>query len=541
MSLFRELLYLPVRAVRSLISAISRPSRFFGSGQRLFGLSLPARVSIIVAVLLLLGVAVHLLLAHFTQHRFFRPLVNDPKYLAGTIVLVVLIPVVVYYMVKYWLEGEVSPYAEIDLAWRAGLDALERNGIDLTQTPLYLVLGTSGEEQEKAIFEACRMSLNVSGVPQGPAALHWYANAEAIYLVASQTCASSWLAANVQDDSAVEYVAGPEPASTGNSIRATMVIGADSGSSAELPKTASSPSPATVQRRGSPDIYGTMVLSGEPGPSASPQRAGARIRKLDFDAKRLEYVCHLLGRSRRPVCPLNGIFALMPFGLIQRSDDSALGVNQAVQQDLRSIRKVANLRCPVTAVVIGMEQENGFRELVRRVGREQALNSRFGKGFDLPNFPLPERIGALTRQACGAFEAWVYALFKERDALKRPGNRQLYALLCKIRQSVYERLDKILVDGFASDQEKRNGDDEPLYFRGCYFAATGSTEDRQAFVKSVFEDLPRNFAGELQWTREALEEDARYHRLAGIAGWLDFLLILALVAVLFGWKFVFPK
>ena len=44
MSFFRSLLSLPVQAVRSLFTAILSPGRFFRSGQRLFGLSLPARV-----------------------------------------------------------------------------------------------------------------------------------------------------------------------------------------------------------------------------------------------------------------------------------------------------------------------------------------------------------------------------------------------------------------------------------------------------------------------------------------------------------------
>lgn len=539
MSLFRNLLYLPVRAVQSLITAISSPGRFFGSGARLFGLSLPARVSIIVAVLLVIGVTVHLLLAHFTQHRYLKPLIHDPKYLAGTVVLVVLIPLVVYFMVKFWLEGEVSPYQEIDLAWKAGLDELERHGIDITLTPLYLVLGAAGDAQEKAIFEACRMSLNLVGVPQGPAALHWYANPDAIYLVTSQTSALSWLAGNA--GKAPEPAAGLEPASPADSIRGTLITGGD-GPAPDIRGTADSLPPTLGQDRPSGgEIYGTMVLSSVPGTATASPRGAGRVRRLDFDPKRLEYLCHLLGRSRRPICPLNGIFTLLPFGLIAQSDDAAVSVNQAVQQDLRSIRKISNLRCPATAVVIGLEEESGFRELVRRVGRDRALNARFGKGFDLPNFPLPERIGALARQSCGAFETWVYALFKERDALKRQGNRQLYGLLCKIRQDVYQRLDKILVDGFASDPERRDSDDQPLYFRGCYFAATGATEDRQAFVKSVFEDLPRNFAADLQWTREALNEDTRYHRLAGMAGWLDLLLIVALAAALFGGKYIFPK
>ena len=540
MSLFRNLLLLPVRAVRSLFVAISSPRRFFGSGQRLFGLSLPARVAIIVAVLLVVGVTIHLLLAHYTQHRYLKPLIQDPKDLAVTVLLVVLIPVVVYYTVKLWLEGEVSPYREIDLAFRAGLDELERHGIDITQTPLYLVLGTFAEAQEKALFDACHASLNLAGVPQGPAALRWYANPDAIYLFTSQTSALSWLAANARKAGEARAPSEPEPASPGGPIRATLVAGGEAadgdGRGGAVAATA-----VSAPRHASADVYGTMVVSSVAAAAAPSHHGAARIRKLDFDSKRLEYVCHLLRRARRPICPLNGILVLLPFALIQESDDAAVSVNQAVQQDLRGIRRVGNVRCPATALVVGMEEESGFRELVRRVGRDKALNARFGKGFDLSNFPLPERIGALTRQACGAFETWVYALFKEKDALRRQGNRQLYALLCKIRQSVYQRLDGILVDGFSRDPEKRDSDNQPLFFRGCYFAATGTTEDRQAFVKSVFEDLPQNFAGDLQWTAEALEQDSRYHRLAGLAGWLDFVLVLGLVGVLFGWRLLFPK
>jgi hypothetical protein len=47
-----------------------------------------------------------------------------------------------------------------------------------------------------------------------------------------------------------------------------------------------------------------------------------------------------------------------------------------------------------------------------------------------------------------------------------------------------------------------------MLFSGCYFAATGETEDRQAFVRSVFDKLPSE-QEELEWTDEALEWDAR--------------------------------
>ena len=59
------------------------------------------------------------------------------------------------------------------------------------------------------------------------------------------------------------------------------------------------------------------------------------------------------------------------------------------------------LRCSVTALVTGIEEESGFRELVRRVGRDKARDSRFGKGFSEDNEPLGERLEALAIHACG--------------------------------------------------------------------------------------------------------------------------------------------
>ena len=49
---------------------------------------------------------------------------------------------------------------------------------------------------------------------------------------------------------------------------------------------------------------------------------------------------------------------------------------------LDDLQRVAT-RCPVTAVVVGMDQERGFRELIRRIGREDVAKQRFGQRFDL--------------------------------------------------------------------------------------------------------------------------------------------------------------
>ena len=58
--------------------------------------------------------------------------------------------------------------------------------------------------------------------------------------------------------------------------------------------------------------------------------------------------------------------------------------------------------------------------------------------------------------------------------------------------------------------ESRNSEavDHHFLFGGCYFAASGETEDRQAFVTSVFRKMMDQEA-ELSWAPEAIAEDER--------------------------------
>jgi type VI protein secretion system component VasK len=246
--------------------------------------------------------------------------------------------------------------------------------------------------------------------------------------------------------------------------------------------------------------------------------------------QRLQYVCRLIRRARQPLCPINGVLTLLPFGLIQRSAPEGIEVQRAVKRDLETLVRGLMVRFPVTAMVVGLEEESGFRELVRRVGRDRARGQRFGKGFSLWNPPTPDRLEAVAAHACGAFEDWVYTLFREKGALSKPGNTKLYALLCKIRRNVQGRLAGILAGAYAAENDPDRLAGSPL-FGGCYFAAVGPTEDRQAFVKSVLDKLPQQ-QEDLEWTDDALREDDRYQRLALWGLGVDMLLLSGLVGLI---------
>jgi hypothetical protein len=110
----------------------------------------------------------------------------------------------------------------------------------------------------------------------------------------------------------------------------------------------------------------------------------------------------------------------------------------------------------------------------------------------------------------------VYTLFRESQALSRPGNIQLYGLLCKIRCTLKSRLAEVLSGSYGYDREQTPLD-APLLFSGCYFAATGKTADRQAFVKAIFEKLGEE-QEELEWTTLAIRSHAQRRRLF-LLGW----------------------
>ena len=552
----RQLLEILTAPLRALLSA---PGRLMAGSRRFLGISLPARLAILVEIFLLICVAVVLVIFTFhTPSRTFLEAKLNWKFWLVITALVLTIPLVLYKALKLWLEGDVSPYPDIDHAFRTGLAELRRQGIDLSQSPLFLILGSADERHEKAVFDASGLNLSLRDVPRGPAALHWCANPDGVYLLCTDTSSLSRLS-RLAREAADHAPPPPGPAASAaaaGSIRGTIVAGgggpatgygsgpgslATSGpvpAEALMRQGASAPPRATA---GHGDIRGTMVVGNQVAGDADDGGVVAQktvVKLLPAEAtdqdRRLQYVCRLIQRARQPLCPINGILTMLPFGLIQSSPPEAIEVQRALQKDLATVLDKLKVRCPATAMVVGLEEESGFRELVRRVGRARAVGQRFGKGFSIGNPPLPERLEALAAHACGSFEDWVYTLFREKDALSKPGNTKLFGLLCKIRRSVQSRLGNILVAGFAAG-EAAGRPAENFLFSGCYFAATGDTEDRQAFVQGVFDKLPQQ-QEDLQWTDDAYREDDRHQWFAQLGFALDTAMLLGLAGlVVYKW------
>ena len=182
----------------------------------------------------------------------------------GILSLVIAIPFAVYKTIEIWLEGAPVAYPEVDQAWRAGMQALAANELSIDSIPIFLITGSSGEAQEKAIMSASGLRLSVEGVPQGPAPIHWYANSEAIYLFCTDASWTSALA-SLREEMDSEYAASGISIETPMSMQSSFEMPT---SFARVEPPAPEPSPEPV-RPASQNIRGTLELNDFVNPTQS--------------------------------------------------------------------------------------------------------------------------------------------------------------------------------------------------------------------------------------------------------------------------------
>ena len=87
---------------------------------------------------------------------------------------------------------------------------------------------------------------------------------------------------------------------------------------------------------------------------------------------KLGYLCEWLREARQPLCPLNGAIALLPLNTIEAGPREVVELQRAVKGDLAAVQDALKLRFPVTALAVGLEEDSGFEELMRRAGQERA-------------------------------------------------------------------------------------------------------------------------------------------------------------------------
>jgi hypothetical protein len=506
-------------------------------------ISLPMRYALLSVLALLIILTIGIVKFAWDENQ--GEWANYYKIWPIVLCLFIAIPVVVYFAVRLLLQGDVSRFPDIDFAWKQGVEALKQNGIEIGDTPIFLVIGNPDHSMSARLHQSAQISMNVQQVPEGPAALHWYGNQDGIFLYLTEASCLSRLA-SMSKHVKVDSFEGKPAVPAGDAAMKTML--ADGPSSAAMRTMMSGDAPrggsggeqhipmvpaggaAMETMQADPNLSFSAVAPSLPAAAQSVKRKVA-LNSTDVNEQgaRLEYVCHLLKKSRYPVCPINGLLALIPFHLVEPAKDE---LQSAAQRDLAILNDHLGMRCSLTVMVNEMESEPGFQELVRRVGMENAKRQRFGKGCNLWSPAGINRLKAVSKHACAAFEDWTYMLFKEHDGLRKPGNTKLFSLLCKIRGQFADSLAQVLAHGFGFDEE-RNADaiEHHFLFGGCYFAASGDTEDRQAFVTSVFLKVMDQEA-ELSWTPKTIEEDDRYKLASNLVAVLGLFGLISLGAMI---------
>lgn len=436
----------------------------------------------------------------------------------------------------YWLlgpDGAAGEFDDIESAWSAARGSLDEAGIGLHDAPLYLVIGrTSGSLED--VFAASRMPFQIRHVPPGDGApLHVYASRDAVFV----TCEGASLLP-AQIDRLLETAHAQPSFARGDAEPLGEFL--DTGELPRRPSAAAETAPVLAPARPA-----AVLLLGEPEPAAG-ESAGPRREALLTDrdqvelaTKRLQHVCNLLTRDRKPYCPVNGVVVLLPLAATATPEDAS-ETAQVLRHDLQVARETLQLDCARVVVMGDAEQIPGFPEVVRHFPQSSAgpswvLGQHFPVLPDLPAEQVPSMIeGGVTWVGDSMLPLVVGQLWRregEEGVADRvtavEANIQLYEFLhaCRKRLALLGRL--------ASRGVQLDG--VPPYLAGCYLAGTGTDAEReQGFVAGVFRRALEQ-QNHVRWTADAVADDAAYQWYALVGYALVAVFVVAIALTLVAW------
>jgi hypothetical protein len=219
----------------------------------------------------------------------------------------------VYRAARLWLEHQGGRWPDIAAAWSVAVDELGRQQISLTESPLFLVLGSDGGELERALLAEPPTPLVVEQSPAGSGPLHIFASRDAIFVCLSGAGQTAVAAA---------------------AVRSAL---ADGPQSWNPPPSGADPE-TVVDLTGAGQESGAMAANGHAaGRTSAPPRTGKERRAA---ADRLEYACDQLRQARLPLASINGVVVLLPLQVNSDANADAISLGQAVGEDLTTITRV---------------------------------------------------------------------------------------------------------------------------------------------------------------------------------------------------------
>lgn len=487
-------------------TVVKRPSR------------IPGWVWWIVEALVVIGVLVLLYLFNRENlpavenlpapiRRVFFPLIGLLVYFAIRLVIFIL----------KQIPAQASQYPDIDEAFQRGMDALAEAGINLGDTPLFLVVGmkkAAEREFSKVGFVSGPVRVGDDHLP-----VHWYGSGEALWVTVpgiSAICAQAARPIGTPVGSAAPAAGPAIPVAgtlMGGAPAANVLAGLAGGGAVAAP--AAAPAAPRFSTLGG-NVAAAEVLqqvehaegegAGEtqllPPTTAASGRLSADQR--EECQNRLEYFVSLLRNARYPVCPVNGILLVVPYMWATNADVSMLSDSAA--SDMRTLQNTLGVKCTCVTVFSEIEQSEGLREFINRHDRKGWEANRIGCGFPMLTHLDSDEVGNLHDWLFNTFEHLIYPLFQQK--MGEPGNQRLVRFLEEFRKSKQHFI-RVLRNAFPTDVEDR------FYLGGLYFAA-GAHQNKAPFVSSVLAKLLEQHEETLAWTKRSLVEDRRDRRISTV-------------------------
>lgn len=433
------------------------------------------------------------------------------------------------------LDTEPDRFPDVTAAWNEGVERLARKGFHLNQLPLFLVLGRN-QAGDAALFSAGNIDMKTFG-PAGDTPVRLWASEDGIYVTAPEASALG-ACADVLSGGGAEPV--PSPAG-GAPVRIDVTIGPDDDASDPVRAEMESILRIKERRPLSPEQEARLKELNRLV-DVQPVHAGTlSAADVTLASNRLRHLCRLMVRAREPICPANGIVALVPW-MATESDECVDNAQRAFRADLRTAREALGLCCPSIALVCDLEEARGFRAF-RGGFSHNALGQRLGKGLPLVPEMSPAEYPAVVERVQqwvgeSLFPGRVYLSLKLESAGPKGRNARDFFHLYRSAWERLPRLGKLLRHGLTGSTTAA---DEPLLFAGCYLGGTGREADDQAFLPGFFdrltntEDKKGALPYSVAWTPAALAEDRAAKRNANLV-WAGVIALAAATVALAVWR-----
>jgi hypothetical protein len=509
----------------------------------------PRGLAVVLHMLLALGTIVG---AYFLQNKLvgFTELVGKgPAWLRPFWLALILLLLYGLLWSVAWLWALLKPnqqltdYPDLDDAWDEIVHTLERAGIGLADTPLYLVLGEMPSGFE-ALFRAMPGGLSISGGTPAGSPLRVYANRDAIYLTLS---GASLL--GIQDAGDIIDLTSANQSSAMACVGIGQSVGIGLGDSigASLGASMASGGPLREIQRiiqaarelGRPltdeEKDRIRVLSAAPAPTTSTKSTPrgpvlSVLQNPDLVAEadaRLVHTCGRMAKTRGLLTPINGVLLCVPNETLER-DDTAQQWGLVAREDLLTLERTLKLRFPTFALLGGLENIPGGAEFFELFMLDHG-NKRLGKGFPYNPDASPDA----AREAIEASAQWVLGGLLPYWVLKQTtvGSEQSTDANAKLMRfyhachSAAGCFARLLGRAFSRE-------DAPAVYGGCYLAVCDRGGGEAKFAKEFFKKM-ESAQGFVAWTDHAYHDDSAYNRLALLGNIALAVMLLAVAAFAF--------